>query len=106
MRGSGSGTPWDSLRSSPAVMAAFVSAVRSTSDAGRARSAAAFFAAIAGGVGFWIIYQVVQGIGFGVSVSLGNRRQFTELDRTRNPVGYWVFVLVGLILAGTTIAGA
>src|SRR3954467_15102647 len=36
----------------------------------------------------------------------GDSTAVHELDRIRNPVGYWVFVLVGLILAGTTIAGA
>jgi hypothetical protein len=106
--------PWDDrfgcgyvvifLASFGAAVAAFVAAVRSTTEAALARSVAAFVAAVGGGFAIAIVYQVVRGIGLRAWSSVGSEQTLTVLERGRHRFRYWGFVLGGLLAAGTMLA--
>jgi hypothetical protein len=89
-----------------AWIAASVCIVRSSTDAGRVRSAAALFAVMGGGFAFALVYQVVQGIGFPVSSAVGRRFGYTVLERSRTPIRWWIFVLAWLGMAAALLAFA
>lgn len=89
-----------------AVIASFIMMFMAKGDVAVLRAVGLLVISFSGGFIFGVVYNIVTNKGFAWSSNVFGRVRYAELDRVKNPIGYWVFAAIQLLFFCMLIAGA